>query len=203
VPGLSWPLASLPDWSILIEANTSATVFDIRAAMEQCLAAALEAGEIADAAIASSEAQSLAMWQLREGIVEGQNRTGASIKHDVSVPVAQVPAFIKAGFDAVLAARPDARLLAFGHLGDGNIHFNLVQPESETKAQFLARSDAMNSIVHDVVERFGGSISAEHGIGQLRRAEFQHRKPAAELDLMRRIKRMIDPDGLMNPGKLV
>jgi len=171
--------------------------------MEQCLASALETGEITDAAIASSEAQSLAMWQLRESIVEGQNRAGASIKHDVSVPVAQVPDFIKAGFEAVLATRPDARLVAFGHLGDGNIHFNLAQPESETKAQFLAHTDAINRIVHDVVERFGGSISAEHGIGQLRRAEFDRRKPAAELDLMRRIKRMVDPDGLMNPGKLV
>jgi FAD/FMN-containing dehydrogenase len=202
-PGLSWPLARLADWSILIEANTSTTAFDIRAAMEQCLAAALDAGEIDDAAIASSEAQSLTMWQLRESIVEGQNRAGASIKHDVSVPVAQVPAFVKAGFDAVLAAWPDARLVAFGHVGDGNLHFNLSQPESETKAQFLARTDATNRLVHDVVERFGGSISAEHGIGQLRRAEFHRRKPAAELDLMRGIKRMIDPDDQMNPGKLL
>ena len=102
----------------------------------------------------------------------------------------------------VLAAE-DARLLAFGHLGDGNIHFNLAQPEEESKAQFLSRTEAMNRVVHDVVDRFGGSISAEHGIGQLRRAELKHRKPAVELDLMRRIKRMIDPEDLMNPGKLV
>jgi FAD/FMN-containing dehydrogenase len=203
MPGLSWPLETLPDWSLLIEANTSSTAFDIRAAMETTLAASLEAGEIADAAVASSEAQSLAMWRLREGIVEGQNRSGANIKHDVSVPVAQVPAFVKAGFEAVLAAWPEARILAFGHLGDGNIHFNLVQPESESKERFLARTEAMNRIVHDVIDRFGGSISAEHGIGQLRRAELQHRKPPAELDLMRRIKRLIDPEDLMNPGKLV
>ncbi|WP_119304384.1 FAD-binding oxidoreductase [Dongia deserti] len=203
MPGLAWPLERLADWSILIEANTSSAAFDIRAAMEQCLADALDAGEIIDAAVASSEAQSLVLWQLREGIVEGQNRTGASIKHDVSVPVAQVPAFVKAGFEAVLAAWPEARLLAFGHLGDGNIHFNLTQPEGESKAQFLARTEGMNRIVHDLVARFAGSISAEHGIGQLRRAELQHRKPAAELDLMRRIKRMLDPDDLMNPGKLV
>ena len=203
VPGLTWPLAQLGDWSILIEANTSSTAFDIRTAMEQTLAAALEASEIADAAVASSEAQSLAMWRLREGIVEGQNQAGANIKHDVSVPVAQVPAFIKAGFDAVLTAWPEARLLAFGHLGDGNIHFNLVQPEGENKGRFVARTEEMNRVVHDVVEGFGGSISAEHGIGQLRRGELQHRKPAAELALMRRIKRLIDPDDLMNPGKLV
>jgi FAD/FMN-containing dehydrogenase len=203
MPGLTWPLERLVDWSILIEANTTSSAFDLRAAMEQSLAAALDAGEIVDAAIASSEAQSRAMWQLREGILEGQNRTGASIKHDVSVPVAQVPAFVKAAIDAVLAAWPDARVLAFGHLGDGNIHFNLAQPESESKAQFVARTEAMNRIVHDVVERFGGSISAEHGIGQLRRTELHDRKPAAELDLMRRIKRMLDPEDLMNPGKLV
>jgi FAD/FMN-containing dehydrogenase len=203
VPGLTWPLESLADWSVLIEANTSSTAFDMRAAMEATLAASLEAGEIMDATVASSEAQSLAMWRLREGIVEGQNKSGANIKHDVSVPVAQVPAFMNAGFEAVLAAWPQARLLAFGHLGDGNIHFNLVQPENESKERFLARTGDTNRIVHDVVERFGGSISAEHGIGQLRRAELQHRKPPAELDLMRRIKRLIDPDDLMNPGKLV
>ncbi|HSE75736.1 MAG TPA: FAD-binding oxidoreductase [Dongiaceae bacterium] len=203
VPGLAWPLQDVADWSVLIEANTSSTSFDLRAAMEQTLAAALEAGEIADAAVASSEAQSLAMWRLREGIVEGQHRAGANIKHDVSVPVAQAPAFVKAGFEAVLGAWPEARLLAFGHLGDGNIHFNLVQPPDEGKERFLARTEAMNRIVHDVIARFGGSISAEHGIGQLRRAELQHRKPAAELDLMRRIKKLVDPEGLMNPGKLV
>jgi FAD/FMN-containing dehydrogenase len=143
------------------------------------------------------------MWRLREGIVEGQHRAGANIKHDVSVPVAQAPAFVKAGFEAVLGAWPEARLLAFGHLGDGNIHFNLVQPPDEGKERFLARTEAMNRIVHDVIARFGGSISAEHGIGQLRRAELQRRKPAAELDLMRRIKKLVDPEGLMNPGKLI
>jgi len=203
VPGLTWPIETLADWSVLIEANTSSAAFDIRAAMEQTLGAALEDGEIADAAVASSEAQSLAMWRLREGIVQGQHQSGANIKHDVSVPVAQVPAFMKAGFATVLGAWPQARLLAFGHLGDGNIHFNLVQPENESKERFLARTEAMNRIVHDVVDAFGGSISAEHGIGQLRRAELQHRKPPAELDLMHRIKRLIDPDDLMNPGKLL
>ena len=202
-PGLAWPLESLADWSVLIEANTSSTAFDIRAAMEQCLGEALEAGEITDAAVASSEAQSLAMWRQREALLEGQIKIGAGIKHDVSVPVAQVPAFIKTGIAAVVNAWPQARMLAFGHIGDGNIHFNLVQFEGEDKERFIARTDAVNTVVHDVVQRFGGSISAEHGIGQLRRAELHHRKPAAELDLMRRIKRLIDPDDLMNPGKLV
>jgi FAD/FMN-containing dehydrogenase len=143
------------------------------------------------------------MWRIREALLEGQVRIGAGIKHDVSVPVAQVPAFIKAGIEAVVAAWPQARMLAFGHIGDGNIHFNLPQFEGEDKDRFIARTDAVNKVVHDVVQRFGGSISAEHGIGQLRRNEFQQRKPGAELDLMRRIKRLVDPDDLMNPGKLV
>jgi FAD/FMN-containing dehydrogenase len=202
-PGLAWPLESVADWSVLIEANISSTAFDIRAAMEQCLGAALEAGEITDAAVASSEAQSLAMWRQREALLEGQIKIGAGIKHDVSVPVAQVPAFIKDGIAAVISAWPQARMLAFGHIGDGNIHFNLVQFEGEDKERFIARTDAVNTVVHDVVQRFGGSISAEHGIGQLRRSELHHRKPPAELDLMRRIKKLIDPDDLMNPGKLV
>ena len=202
-PGLAWPLDSLGDWSVLIEANTSSTAFDIRAAMEQCLAEALEAGEIIDAAVASSEAQSQAMWRQREALLEGQIKVGAGIKHDVSVPVAQVPAFIKEGIAAMVKAWPQARMLAFGHIGDGNIHFNLVQFADEDKERFIARTDAVNQVVHDVVARFGGSISAEHGIGQLRRSELHHRKPAAELDLMRRIKRLIDPDNLMNPGKLM
>ncbi len=202
-PGLAWPLESLADWSVLIEANTSTTAFDMRAAMEQCLGAALEAGEITDAAVASSEAQSLAMWRQREALLEGQIKIGAGIKHDVSVPVAQVPAFIKDGIAAVVDAWPQARMLAFGHIGDGNIHFNLMQFEGEDKERFIARTEAVNTVVHDVVQRFGGSISAEHGIGQLRRSELHHRKPAAELDLMRRIKRLIDPDDLINPGKLV
>jgi FAD/FMN-containing dehydrogenase len=201
--GLAWPLESLADWSVLIEANTSSAAFDIRAAMEQCLGEALEAGEITDAAVASSEAQSLAMWRQREALLEGQIKIGAGIKHDVSVPVAQVPAFIKDGIAAVVNAWPQARMLAFGHIGDGNIHFNLVQFEGEDKDRFIARTDAVNTVVHDVVQRFGGSISAEHGIGQLRRSELHHRKPPAELDLMRRIKRLIDPDDRMNPGKLV
>jgi FAD/FMN-containing dehydrogenase len=203
VPGPTWPLQALSDWSVLIEANTSSTLFDIRAALEHTLAAALEADEISDAAIASSEAQSQAMWRLREGIVEGQSKAGLNIKHDVAVPVAKVPAFIAAGFEALLAHSADARILAFGHVGDGNVHFNLVQPEHESRERFLGRTDTINRIVHDVVMRFGGSISAEHGIGQLRRAELQQRKPPAELDLMRRIKRLLDPDDLMNPGKLL
>jgi FAD/FMN-containing dehydrogenase len=203
VPGLAWPLRDLPDWSILVEANTSSAAFDLPAAFENTLAAALEAGEIADATVAASDTQSRAMWKLREGIVEGQWREGANIKHDVAVPVAAVPRFLASATPALRAAWPEARILAFGHLGDGNIHFNLVQPKGESKERFLARTAAMNAIVHDQVQKFGGSISAEHGIGQLRRDELRQRKSPVELELMRRIKQALDPDNLMNPGKLL
>jgi FAD/FMN-containing dehydrogenase len=203
VPGLTGPLQDLPDWSILVEANTSSTAFDLTVAFENTLAAALGAGEIADATVATSDTQSRAMWKLREGIVEGQWREGANIKHDVSVPVAAVPRFLASATSALRAAWPEVRILAFGHLGDGNIHFNLVQPKAESKERFLERTAAMNAIVHDQVQKFGGSISAEHGIGQLRRDELQHRKSPVELELMRRIKRALDPDNLMNPGKLL
>lgn len=203
VPGLAWPLAVLPDWSILVEANTSSPAFDLQAAFEATLAAALEAGEIADATVATSDQQSRAMWRIREGIVEGQWREGANIKHDISVPVAQVPRFLETAGAALRAAWPQVRILAFGHLGDGNIHFNLVQPPDETKDRFLDRTPAMNAIVHDEVQRYGGSISAEHGIGQLRRAELELRKSPVELDLMRQLKQMLDPENLMNPGKLL
>ena len=201
--GLTWPLDEVPAWSILVEASTSSSAFDLRAAFEATLAAALEASEISDAAVASSDAQSRAMWTVREGIVEGQWREGANIKHDVSVPVAQVPRFLERAGAALRAAWPEVRILAFGHLGDGNIHFNLVQPQGEAKERFLARTEAMNAIVHDQVAQFGGSISAEHGIGQLRRTELAQRKSPVELELMRGIKRLLDPDNLMNPGKLL
>ena len=203
VPGLTWPLQDLPDWSILVEANTSSAAFDLTAAFENTLAAALEAGEIADATVATSDTQSRAMWRLREGIVEGQWREGANIKHDISVPVAEVPRFLISATPALQAAWPEVRILAFGHLGDGNIHFNLVQPKGESKERFLDRTAAMNTIVHDQVQKFGGSISAEHGIGQLRRDELQQRKSPVELELMRRIKQALDPENLMNPGKLL
>jgi FAD/FMN-containing dehydrogenase len=203
VPGLTWPLGVLPEWSILVEASTSSPAFDLAAAFESTLAAALEANEIVDAIVATSDTQSRAMWRLREGIVEGQWREGANIKHDVSVPVAQVPRFLESAGAALRAAWPAVRILAFGHLGDGNIHFNLVQPAEESKERFLVRTPAMNAIVHDQVQHYGGSISAEHGIGQLRRDELQQRKSPLELDLMRRIKSVFDPDDLMNPGKLL
>ena len=132
-----------------------------------------------------------------------QRPADAGIKHDVAVPVAAVPDFLAEATAAVTAALPGVRVLAFGHLGDGNIHFNLCQPRQMATAEFLARTGAFNRLVHDIVARHGGSISAEHGLGQLRREEIRRYKPAVEMDLMRRIKAALDPQGLMNPGKLL
>ena len=153
--------------------------------------------------MAASLVQAEALWALRENISDAQKRFGGSIKHDVSVPVALVPAFLAAVEPAVLAAVPGARLCAFGHLGDGNIHCNVQQPEGADKAAFLARWDEINRIVHGIVADFGGAISAEHGIGQLKRDLLPGVKDPVALDTMRAIKRALDPRGIMNPGKVL
>ena len=166
-----------------LRANGRAAAF-----LEESLGAALEAGEVGDAAVAKSEAQA---------------REGANIKHDVSLPISAIAQFIDET-DALLArAFPGVRLVTFGHLGDGNLHYNVSPAQGMTPAQFLESMDAVNRIVHDQVARFDGSISAEHGLGQLKREEILRYKSALEIDLMRRIKSSLDPNGIMNPGKLL
>ena len=167
------------------------------------LEAALEQGVIEDAAIAASLEQRAAFWQLRECLSEAQGKEGGSIKHDVSVEVGRVPAFIREATPAVEAFTPGARVVAFGHLGDGNIHFNVSQPVGADKQAFLDRWDGMNEIVHGIVARLGGSYSAEHGIGQLKRGLLARWKDPASLALMRQIKATLDPNGVMNPGKVL
>jgi FAD/FMN-containing dehydrogenase len=156
-----------------------------------------------DAAVASSLRQAQAFWRLREELPQAQKREGASIKHDVSVPLAEVPAFIDEASTLVLARIPGARLVPFGHMGDGNIHFNISQPLGADGAAFLARWDEVNRIVHGVVRKLGGSISAEHGIGQLKRGLLREVKDPVALDVMRRIKASLDPKDTLNPGKLL
>jgi FAD/FMN-containing dehydrogenase len=153
--------------------------------------------------IASSVAQQKALWHMRESMSEAQKPEGGSIKHDVSVPVSTVPQFMQEAGEAVMAAMPGARICAFGHMGDGNIHYNISQPVGADKQAFLDRWHEMNTIVHGLVLSHGGSISAEHGIGQLKRDELAAIRPPIEMDLMRRIKRAFDPAGIMNPGKVV
>jgi FAD/FMN-containing dehydrogenase len=165
------------------------------------LGEAAEAGLVLDATVAVSQAQARALWKIRESIPEAQNRMGPSVKHDISVPVSKVAAFIEEASAALRAAYPGLRVVAFGHLGDGNIHFNPAGPVGDT--DFYGEREKVNRIVHDIVSRLDGSISAEHGLGRLRREEARLYKPAVEMELMRRIKQAIDPANLMNPGKVV
>ena len=152
---------------------------------------------------ALSQEQARAFWRLRHSLSEVQKRLGASIKHDVAVPVAAIPQFLEKATAAVLRAVPDARPFPFGHLGDGNIHFNISQPAATDAAAFLAKSPAVNAAVYDVVLGLGGTISAEHGIGTLKRDLLPMVKGAVAMDLMRRIKRALDPNGILNPGKVL
>ncbi len=196
------PLARAYPWYALVELKSSARE-PLRERLEEVLAAALASDLIEDAAIADSLDQRNALWRLRELVVEAQKREGGSIKHDVSVPVAAVPDFIAQASAAVEALIPGARPVPFGHLGDGNIHFNISQPVGADTAAFLARWHEVNDCVHAVVEKFGGSISAEHGIGRLKRDELARVKDSVALDLMRSLKRALDPKGILNPGKLL
>ena len=203
VPGVPEPLAAPAPYYVLVELSSAASASGLEETLEASLGAALEAGTITDAAIASNQAQGRAMWRLREAIPESQKIAGGGIKHDVSVPVSAVPAFIREAELRVRAELPAMRVFAFGHVGDGNVHFNLVWPEGEDREAFLARWPQFNRIVHDVAAGFGGSISAEHGIGRLKREEFLRYAQPIEVEMMKRIKAALDPLGLMNPGKVL
>ena len=201
-PGLRDPLAAHYPWYVLVELTASRRG-NLRDTLEEVLATALERGLIGDAAIADSLDQRRAFWRLREYIVEAQKLEGGSIKHDISVPIAAVPEFITQADAAVEALVPGARPVPFGHLGDGNIHYNVSQPVGADKEAYLARWQEMNDCVHAVVRKLGGSISAEHGIGRLKREDLVRVKDPVALDLMRALKRTLDPKGILNPGKVV
>jgi D-lactate dehydrogenase (cytochrome) len=203
IPGARDPLAGRHEHYVLMEMASGLAGGGLRGMVEAVLAAGMEQRLVLDAAIAESGAQSEAFWKLRETIPEAQKSEGASIKHDVAVPVSRVADFLAAADRAVSAAVPGIRICAFGHLGDGNVHYNLSRPESAADAAFDARYAELNRIVHDIVVGFKGSISAEHGIGRLRREELAHYKSPVALDLMRKIKAALDPEGLMNPGKVL
>ena len=197
------PLAEPHPWYVLIELTATSRTTDLDATLEGLLAEALEAGEINDGTIAATHEQARQLWRLREGIAEVQKHEGASIKHDVSLPLSRVADFITEASAAVEARLPGIRPIAFGHLGDGNIHFNLAQPVGADGDEFLGLRDEFYRLVHDIAEAMGGSFSAEHGIGRLRRGELEYYRGEIELDLMRKIKATLDPQGIMNPGKLV
>ena len=195
------PLSGQHPWYVLMEISSPRD--DARALIESALEAAMEAGLVDDAVIAANLDQRKAFWTLREVISPAQKPEGGSIKHDVSVPVAAVPQFIADADAAVTKLMPGARPVAFGHLGDGNIHYNVSQPVGADKAAYLARWHEMNEAVHAIVRQHGGSISAEHGIGVLKRDELPHVKDPVALDLMRALKRTLDPLNILNPGKVV
>jgi FAD/FMN-containing dehydrogenase len=188
---------------VLLEFSSSDGKASLGPRIETSLAEALERGLVLDAAIAANSAQAQALWRLREGIPEAQKADGGGIKHDVSVPVSRVADFIAEASAACEARAPGIRVLAFGHVGDGNVHFNLCRPAGADAKAFEARSEEFNRIVHDIVARMGGSISAEHGIGRLKRGELERYAPALELELMRKLKSVLDPRGIMNPGKMI
>jgi D-lactate dehydrogenase (cytochrome) len=186
---------------VLLETSDSGE--GARGILESALSAAMEKGTIQDAVLAQSEAQERALWSLRENISEAQAHEGPNIKHDVSVPISSIARFI-AATDAELARGfPGVRMVVFGHLGDGNLHYNVSPPSGVAPDAFLRELPAVNRVVHDSVARFHGSISAEHGLGQLKREEIRRYKSPLELELMRAIKRTLDPLGIMNPGKVL
>jgi FAD/FMN-containing dehydrogenase len=197
------PLAATHDWYVLIEFSGTVADGSARAALEASLGQALENGIAVDATIGASLEQNLKLWRIREAMVEFQYKAGATIKHDVSVPVSKVPDFMRRANAAMAEAMPGSRPLAFGHVGDGNIHYNLLQPKGADRAAFLANTDKVHQVVYDTCAAFDGSFSAEHGVGSIKRAELRRYRPAIEVELMQRMKQALDPQGLMNPGKVL
>ena len=202
-PDVRDPLPSSQPWVALTEIASARADGSLRADVEAALAEALEQGLIADAVLSASEAQAKALWRIREILPEAEKLDSAAIKHDVAVPVAQMPAFIEEATPIVEAMVPGSRVLAFGHLGDGNIHFNLRQPPGMPREAFLEEWHRVSARVHDIVLAYGGSISAEHGIGSLKRDELARTADSAKLAALRAIKSALDPKGILNPGKVL
>jgi FAD/FMN-containing dehydrogenase len=203
IPGTAAPLGSPHPWHVLLEISSGRSAQDARALIEEILAEGFGAGLAADATLAASLAQADSLWKLRESMSEAQRHEGASIKHDISVPVAAIPGFIDEAWRAVAAIESAARLVCFGHMGDGNLHYNISQPPGGEPAAFLARYREVNDAVHAVVRACHGSISAEHGIGRMKRDELIATAPPVAIELMRRIKAAFDPAGIMNPNKMI
>ena len=196
------PLPDVHPWYVLIELSSQARS-GVRGVLEEILAEGLERGLVINATIAGSLDQAKMFWRIREMFGEVQRHEGGSIKHDISVPVAAVPAFLREADAAVTTLIPGARPIPFGHLGDGNIHYNVMQPVGANKASFLDRWDEVNAAVFQVVAKFGGSISAEHGIGVLKRDLLPKVKDPVAIELMRTLKRTLDPKNILNPGKVL
>jgi len=203
IPGVGDPLERPYEAYVLCEVSTARDDLALRALLESALEQALADGLVLDAALAESLAQRDGLWKLRESVPEAQRAEGASIKHDVSVPIAALPAFYAEAQAAVLALVPNGRMVGYGHVGDGNLHFNVSMPMGGDAGEFLARAPAIHQAVYGIVRRYRGSISAEHGIGRLKREALAEHKGAVDLDVMRALKHALDPKGILNPGKVL
>ncbi len=199
-PETAEPFDRPHDWQVLVELTDTLKNASLEDALAIALEPAFETGAALDAVIASSESQSIALWTIREHIPEAEKLRGKSVKHDISVPISRIAEFIDRGDAALGSAFPDAQVICFGHLGDGNLHYNLSFPGGAPTA---AQTRAANNIVYTLLDELHGSISAEHGLGQLKREEITRHKSAVELEMMRAIKKALDPSGIMNPGKVL
>jgi FAD/FMN-containing dehydrogenase len=203
IDGCRDPLDTPHNWYALIEISSGQSEEAARQMIEGLFEKAFDTGIANDAVLAESESQRKAFWHMRESMSEAQRPEGGSIKHDISVPIAKVPEFLRQASIAVNEYMPNVRICAFGHLGDGNIHYNISQPVDADKQEFLSHWHSLNTVVHAIVLEMNGSISAEHGIGQLKRDELASIREPIEIELMQRIKRSFDPQGIMNPNKLL
>jgi FAD/FMN-containing dehydrogenase len=202
-PNVRDPFPTSYPYLLLVDFGDMRDGSDLQQAVEETLASGAERGLLDDALIASSQAQEQAFWLIREAMTLAQEPEGGVIKHDIAVPVSRFADFIAEASSAVIQHEPDARVLPFGHLGDGNVHFNICPPVGANSREFIARWPEFNQIVHDISARYGGTISAEHGIGQLKRDELRHYKSHVAMGVMDTIKAALDPKGIMNPGKLL
>lgn len=203
IPNTEDPVAGRYPWYVLTEISGQGAPGSLGEAFTDVLGEAAEQGLIADAAVAASGAQGEKFWYMREEMAEAQKRAGPSIKHDVSVPVSSIPTFLAEAATALEAAYPGINIVTFGHVGDGNMHYNPVAPDGWTRQAFAGERAKVNRIIHDLVIRHDGSISAEHGVGRLRLDENMHYKSPVEIELMRSVKKALDPDNIMNPGKVI
>jgi FAD/FMN-containing dehydrogenase len=203
IPNIRDPLRERHEWHVLVEITSSRANEDLNELLTEALAAAFESNLVLDAVVAQNDRERAAFWKIRETIPEAQRLDGASLKHDISLPITSLAKFVATAGDWIRANVPEGRLVAYGHVGDGNLHFNLNQAPGSSREAFLGREEAIKRVMHDRVREFGGSFSAEHGIGQLKVGELERYASPVELDLMRAVKHAFDPNGILNPGKVL
>jgi FAD/FMN-containing dehydrogenase len=203
LPGMRAPLGGIHPWSVLFDVSEVSARTELLPLVEEALGTAMEDGLVVDATLAASGSQAHAFWALREHVPEAQRLEGPSIKHDISVPVSRIPAFIEAAADALEQLMPGVRIVCFGHVGDGNLHYNQSAPAGMSATDFRAREEEVHQVVHEIATRLHGSISAEHGVGRQKQAAFLHYKNPVALETMARIKRALDPGNTFNPGRML